>query len=124
MDLDRFFDYSSMQIQEIEEVLGGLENKSADFWQSLKDGYGVGLRIEKKKPEKFVIATGLDDAEWFSSLQPSERRRLEEAIDQVNPELKKKLMPVMEAVTSTLLQLTGLESSTSSSQEATDQRMD
>lgn len=122
MDIDHFFEYSTLQIREVEEALTSTE-QPADFWKGLVDGYRVGRDIERKKPGKFAIATGIDDLAWFSALQPSERRRLEEAIDTANPDLKKKLNPIMETITRAMLSSVGLTFLTSSPSEGTDQPM-
>lgn len=119
MAADDEFKYSVLQVEEVKEVFETHPQESSNFFHSIIDGMKAGKDIADKKPQKYVIATGIDDPKWFKSLKSSEKRRLEEAIDEVNPELKKKLEPVMETITLALLELSGLQSLISSSEEAT-----
>lgn len=120
MTTDQAFRYSGIQIDEVEKAFKGADKDNDDFFQALRTGQRIGHDIDAAKPEKFVVATGLNDPVWFAALRSHDRRRLEEAIDTANPELKKKLVPVMEAVAAALLECSGLTSLIPSPVEAMD----
>ena len=125
MTVDKFFEYSSLQIQEVESVFAEHKEEPPSFFRALARGLEMGREIDHLKPRKFCVATEVNDEKWFTSLQPSERRRLEELIEQVNPEIKKKLSPALEVIAQALLQHAqdGLTSSISALTDTTESLM-
>lgn len=48
----------------------------------------IGINIVQQNPRFFHLSTGIDDPVFFQALQPSEARKLQEAIEKANPALQ------------------------------------
>ncbi|GEM_PF-2382741 len=101
MPSEKTYDYLITMINGFKRMAENV-NTAGTILEAVETGYNTSIDIAKMNAANMVMATKIDDIEFFSALQTSQARILEKAVEEANPVLKEEKLRLEFVYLSTL----------------------